>query len=34
MGENPVVLPVKHVGKDSFVPIPALAAWSCGWLQM
>ena len=32
--EGPVVVPVVRQGEDAEVTIPAIAPWSCGWLQI
>ena len=33
-GEKPVTLPLRRDGADALVEIPALGAWSAGWLEL
>ena len=33
-GEKPVLLPLRRDGADALVEIPALGAWSAGWLEL
>ena len=33
-GEKPVTLPLRRNGADALVEIPALGAWSAGWLEL